>query len=328
MDRHYSHYVYLSVAAILVILAAFIAKSFLAAIVLGAIFAYWFSPIHNKLSKKIRELPSAIIIAVTLFATVVTVVQYGLYLLLRELSKIAVYIDRLEVGAAVSSFFGTELTKALTMKSMGHKIITSMTNDLSDIIYTLPSAVISLFVFIMVFFYLLKDGDRVYKWLKYNIPFPKDKRHQFVDSIKNYVDAFLKSELLVALAQGIVCAIGFYIFGLSDYILLGAIAATLFSVLPVIGPYLLYVPIGVILALRGNAATGIGLLIYGLSIGSLLDYIVRPNLTGKYAKMHPILVLVGILGGFNVFGVAGIFVGPIVLGICITLIEALGERSR
>jgi len=327
MERDYSYYIYLAVVIILAVLAVLILRSYLTALILGAIFAYWFSPLHKKLSKRIRPLPSAIAISVALFLMVMSVMQYGLYLLLRELNKVALYFQSMDVSQTVSSIFGVELKNALTLKSIGAKLVASITTDLSGIIYSLPLAIISMFVFIMVFFYLLKDGERLYGWVKQHIPFPVDRRHQFVQSTKNYVDAFLKSELLIAITQGIVCAVGFYLFGLKDYMLLGGLAAALLSVIPVIGPYLLYTPVGMIIASQGNVATGVGLLIYGLAIGSLLDYIIRPNLTGKYAKMHPLLVLIGILGGFEVFGIAGIFVGPIVLGICTTLVGTLGERK-
>jgi len=327
MERNYSHYIYLAVVVILAVLAILILKSYLTALILGAIFAYWFTPLHRKLSGHIRPLPSAIVISVALFLVVMSVMQYGLYLLLRELNKVAGYFQSLDVSKAVYSIFGIEFKNALTLKSIGSKVVASITSDLSEIIYSLPLAIIGMFVFIMVFFYLLKDGERLYGWIKQHIPFPVEKRHHFVESIKNYADAFLKSELLIALTQGIVCAIGFYLFGLKDYMLLGGLAASLLSVLPIIGPYLLYTPVGVIIASQGNVTKGIGIIIYGLAIGSLLDYIVRPNLTGKYAKMHPLLVLIGILGGFEIFGVAGIFVGPIVLGICTTLIGTLGEKK-
>ena len=65
----------------------------------------------------------------------------------------------------------------------------------------------------------------------------------------------------------------------------------------------------------------IGLLIFGLTLGSILDYIVRPQLTGKYANIHPFIILLGILGGIVAFGIVGIIIGPIVLSALIIVIR-------
>jgi len=139
------------------------------------------------------------------------------------------------------------------------------------------------------------------------------------------MNAFLKAHIIIGILQGIICAIGFYIFGLSEYVLIGALAAALLSILPIIGPYILYVPVGIIVVLQGHTGLGAGLIIYGLAFGSLLDYVVRPEIVGKYASMHPLAVLLGVLGGLAVFGIVGVFVGPIVLGLCVTVIESLSD---
>ncbi|MBI2041345.1 MAG: AI-2E family transporter [DPANN group archaeon] len=87
-------------------------------------------------------------------------------------------------------------------------------------------------------------------------------------------------------------------------------------------PYALYIPIAVITILNGDVNAGIGLLAYGLVTGSILDYILRPYLAGKHADAHPLLILLGVLGGLILLGPAGIIVGPVILLGAVTVLKS------
>jgi len=323
--QKYSAYVYLGLIIFLAILAILIVRPFFTTIVFAAVFAYWLLPVHERLSKHIRRMPSAIILSVLLFVVLLAIIQYGLFVFIREVGNISAALRDVSVSDVIAGLFNKELMSSYTVKSILSKLAATFTSKASSLLYEIPSFIVSFLTFILTFFYLLLDGPKIAAWLKKNIPFPKDKRQKMVASMRGYMNAFLKAHIIIGILQGIVCAIGFYIFGLNEYVLIGALAAALLSILPIIGPYILYVPVGVIVALQGHTGMGAGLIIYGLAFGSLLDYVVRPEITGKYASMHPLAVLLGVLGGLAVFGLVGVFIGPIVLGLCVTIIESLSE---
>lgn len=320
-----SVYVYFGFVILLIVLAILILKPFFATIAFAAVFAYWLFPLHRRLSKRINDTISATLISAVLFLGLLALIQYGLFIFVREVVNLSGELSTLNMNSTLASFFGKDILSAYTTRTILNNVASTFASRATSLIYGLPTLIVSFFTFILAFFYFLKDGRRIGSWLKNNIPFPKDKRNKLLRGAKEYVDAFLKAQLVIGLLQGIVCALGFFLFGLNEYILVGSLAAALLSILPIVGPYILYVPIGAVLYLQGNYAVGIGILIYGLAIGSFLDYIIRPQLTGKYASMHPLSVLVGVLGGMVVFGLAGIFIGPIVLGLCITVIEGISE---
>ena len=70
------------------------------------------------------------------------------------------------------------------------------------------------------------------------------------------------------------------------------------------------------------------LLLYGIFVLSFIDHFLKPKLIGDKAEVHPILVLVGVLGGLNIFGPVGLILGPIILALLITFIDIYAEEQR
>ena len=75
------------------------------------------------------------------------------------------------------------------------------------------------------------------------------------------------------------------------------------------------------LILQGETFAGIGLLVYGIVIVTNIDNVVRPKLISERSKLHPVLVLVGVLGGLKMVGLSGMLVGPLVLALLVALIQ-------
>jgi len=135
----------------------------------------------------------------------------------------------------------------------------------------------------------------------------------------------------VATAQGALGAIGFYIFGIESAIFWGVVM-TIFALLPLIGPAIVWIPAASLLLINGiilnsywGMGVGVGLFLYGLFIISTSDNILRMKLVGDKAEVHPLTVLVGIIGGINLFGLTGIFIGPIALSLLITYFKDLSS---
>ena len=121
-----------------------------------------------------------------------------------------------------------------------------------------------------------------------------------------------------AVVQGLLTALGCWLAGVPRPVLLGAIAAFL-SVLPVGSP-LVWVPAGLWLLTTGQTGWGIFLLIYGATLISGSDNVVRPYFIARGAQLPFLLTILGVLGGALAFGLLGIFLGPVLLGVGFTLV--------
>jgi predicted PurR-regulated permease PerM len=91
--------------------------------------------------------------------------------------------------------------------------------------------------------------------------------------------------------------------------------------LPLIGTPIVWVPAGVSLILNGSTVRGIGLLIYGALLVMNVDNVLRPRLMSGRTKVHPVLLLIGVLGGLQVFGFVGLLVGPLILALLVAFIK-------
>ena len=154
------------------------------------------------------------------------------------------------------------------------------------------------------------------------MPFEANQRKRIIRNIQQYLNAFIHVQVVIGIVQGVLAAIGFWIFGL-PYPLLAGFAAGIFSILPIIGPYVLYVPVGIFTYASFGLTTALGIIIYGLTLGSIMDYLVRPFFYGKKVRMHPLVMFLGIFGGMKVMGFIGIIIGPIILSIAIALFKEL-----
>jgi predicted PurR-regulated permease PerM len=144
------------------------------------------------------------------------------------------------------------------------------------------------------------------------------------ENLRRYAKAFIQIWLIIGIIQGIVAVIGFTLFGL-PYAILAGFLVMIFSILPVVGPGTVYIPVGIWLILRGEINTGVCLMIYGLAIGGFLDYVIRPYYAGRWSAVHPLIILLGIFGGLFVLGPSGFIVGPILLMLIMAVIQGAGS---
>ncbi|MCJ8152978.1 AI-2E family transporter [Chryseobacterium sp. SSA4.19] len=125
---------------------------------------------------------------------------------------------------------------------------------------------------------------------------------------------------VVALGQGIVALIGYFIFGAPSPILLFALTAAA-SMIPVVGAAIVYIPVCVFMIAEGDTGTGLGLAAYCLIIVGLTDNLLRFTLLKKLEDIHPLNTVFGIIMGMNLFGFMGLIFGPIMVSLTLLLIQ-------
>ncbi len=310
----------LAVVLISAILAFLVIKPFITALIFAAVIAYLLYPLHLNISKKIGYSWSCLILTIASAAIVIAIIAYGTSILLNEVSKAYMFISKLNIQYYDSAIGDT-------LKNLTRILFSKIIEGLSNSITSIPKVLLTFMVFFISLFYFLKDGQKLVDWARSAMPLESEAKNQIIKTMQKYTHAYFYVWALIALLQGIVAALGFYIFSV-PYIILGALSAAVLSFLPVIGPYALYVPVGLTLVLSGEVNAGLGLMVYGLGIGSVLDYVARPYLAGKKAQAHPLIILVGLLGGLALIGPAGIIVGPIILICAITMLSSISSDAQ
>jgi predicted PurR-regulated permease PerM len=179
---------------------------------------------------------------------------------------------------------------------------------------------LGLFLIAVALYYFFLDGDRWRERIVRLMPLRPADTRMFFERFHRVSVAVLVGNLGTALTQAVVATLGYFLFGVPVPLIWGA--ATLFAALiPLVGPALVWIPAALVVGVGNDWLHGGGMALYGLLVVSTVDNIVRPLLTRRGLQLHPLLVFVAVLGGTLAFGLIGLFVGPLVIALVITVLE-------
>jgi predicted PurR-regulated permease PerM len=181
-------------------------------------------------------------------------------------------------------------------------------------------AVASLFIMYLMLYFLLMNTTKVELWLRKQIPFKQANVNKTISELRSMVYSNAIAIPLVAILQGLIGCIGYWIFGAEEVLLMGLLTA-ICSMLPVVGGMIIYLPLGVYQLAIGHTSSGIGILLWGFLIIGSVDNIARFILQKKMANVHPLITLFGVFIGVNMFGFIGIIFGPLLLSMFILLVR-------
>jgi predicted PurR-regulated permease PerM len=179
------------------------------------------------------------------------------------------------------------------------------------------------FVFLYSMYFLQMDGIKLIEKFLYYLPLKTAEERMMLAKFTSVTRATLKGSLLIGLLQGTLAGIAFAVAGIPNAVFWGAVMALL-AAIPNIGAALVWIPAVIILLIQDHWMSGISLALFcGLIVGSL-DNVLRPILVGKDTRMHELLIFLSSLGGIVMFGLPGIFIGPVIASLFISLWEMYG----
>lgn len=180
----------------------------------------------------------------------------------------------------------------------------------------LTNTVLSFFLL----YFMLTDGRKMEQTLHKYIPLQDNN----IDDIWLATHLMVKANAigipLLAVAQAIIAALGYKIFGINSYILWGVLTGVC-SVVPIVGTAVIWVPLCIYLIASGNLGYGIGLAIYSLLITGTVDNILRFTILKRLGDVHPVITALGIIIGIPLFGFMGFIFGPLLISLMLLLIK-------
>ena len=208
-----------------------------------------------------------------------------------------------------------------------------ITENFSAMIFSLPSITLNFFVMLFVMYYSLKDHRLIIANVSRILPLRYPHKLHVLRKFRDVSFAVFYGHLFVALLQGIIAGLGYALLGVKSPFLWAALTA-LFALLPFIGTAFIWLPLAANFFLKwhiegdaGFAVRGIILILYGiLAVGSI-DNFVRPKIISRHAEVHPVLVLLGVLGGLSLFGFVGLILGPVMLALLMILVKIYEEEK-
>jgi len=173
---------------------------------------------------------------------------------------------------------------------------------------------------ILAMFYFFRDGAGIVGRLRKALPFGPSEQNLIVENTRELIFATVISSLVAAAIHGVIGGVAFAATGIQAPLFWGVLMG-FFSLIPLIGSALVWVPLSVGLILGGHLWSGITLVAICSLVVGMVDNFVRPMLISGRGEMSTLLVFIGVLGGINVFGLLGVVAGPIILATAATLLD-------
>jgi predicted PurR-regulated permease PerM len=209
----------------------------------------------------------------------------------------------------------------------GRALATLAASTAGDVLRNLGVFLFDLVVVVFAMFFLFRDGPAVMALVRRVLPFEEANRELVISQAHDLVRASVVSTIAVAAAQGTAGGVLFWALGMTAPVFWGVVMA-FFSLLPVVGAWVVWLPAGLWMLGTGQTASGIVLLAAGGGIVSLIDNVLRPALLAGRAQMNGLLVLISLLGGMTAFGLIGIVIGPVVVATTTSLLSAYTPEAK
>lgn len=313
----------------LFVLAFFVLKPVFMAIIYGLLLAYISRPIYKILNKKIKnEFISTSIVCFGLFLIIILILAVIIGVLFNQVLNLYFSLKGADFTPALSQLISKlgiaspDISSSIidNIKSATSNLIVKFLDSFNGFILNLPSLALRLVVVIFVYFYALKDGDKMLNYLKSVSPLKKENEEKFFQKFKDVTNSVILGQIVVGIIQGGVAGIGYFIFGV-DHALIFTILSIGASIIPVVGPWVIWVPVNFYIFATGRPEIAIGFLLYNIFITSWIDNVTRPLFISKKTQLNSAIVVVGMIGGFFVFGIVGLIIGPLILAYILLILE-------
>lgn len=315
---------------ILAFLSFLILKPFLTYVLFSAILAVVAYPLYEKIKSKLRFAPlAALVIIITIIIIIIVPSIYLTVSIFTQSRDILYNIGASEftqlqkIEDKLEEYFNMEFNFAETIRvwilDFSSTIRPFIIGNIVTLTRTIANFVAGVVLMFFLMFYLFIDGKKIIAQIKEQMPMDKKYKNHLFNRLYQTIQGLFLGLFLTAVLQGVAGGLGYFLFGMPNAVLLGFLTGIV-SLVPFLGAPAVYIPVSIFLLLQGSIIGGIGLLLYGIVILSNIDNLVRPVVVRVRSKVHPLYVILGVVGGVSFLGFSGIIIGPLIL---VLLQEAL-----
>jgi predicted PurR-regulated permease PerM len=315
-------------------------EPFLAALGWAAILVIFFYPMHARFARRFPARRAAIfstlavtisliapaILVTTLFVREAVSISRGMqYSIVEEhapkLEKswawLAQHVPGLDPNANVMGMVEEGVRKQARF----------LAEQLGAILRDIASFIFNLFVMICAMFYFFRNGDEILRGVRSILPFEAEHRDTMMTQAADLISASVMTSLTIAAIQGILGGLGFAIVKLPTPIFWG-VAMGFFSLVPVVGSGLIFVPAVLWLAFTGQWGKAILLLVICAGVSTIVDNVLRPLLLGGRTELSALVIFISVIGGLGLFGMLGLVLGPILVATAAGVLAVYMERPE
>ncbi len=305
--------------SILLALSIYILLPILTSIVTGLLLAYIFYPLYRKIFFVVKEknISSLIVIILAIFIIVLPF-WFLLPLMVRQIFDLYLFLQKFDFTSFINnifpSFSSMNLSRELSssVNNFISNIINSILTGASGFLISLPNLALKAVVVFFVMFFAMRDAELFKSYVASLSPFSKSTHKNISKKFKDVTFSVIYGFIVVGILQGLLTGLGLLIFGVPGVLLL-TVLAILFAIIPILGAWVVWVPVVIYLIMNNHIISGVGLGLYCFIIVSQIDNILRPYIIARKVKISSAIILVGMIGGLISIGILGLILGPLIL---------------
>lgn len=313
-------------SALIMLLGAMLLISlapYVSGLVGGLVLFVLFVPLHTRAVRVMSPRTSAGVMVVLALVLLVVPAASFAGLLLDQAQAIATGVSQGPLLERISGLTIAGIEIGPRLAGMGEKAVTWIGSSAFGLLGTATRIGLNLTISLFVLYYLLLRPDEIWSAVKPYIPFSPASADLLRDRFRDVTVSTVIGTGLIACIQGAIVGIAFWLTGLSNGLFWGVVTVV-FAVLPVVGSGMIWGPGAVSLYLNGHYGGAIALVLLGVILVGNVDVLIRPAVFRRYAQIHPLVTLVGAIGGVGYFGLIGILVGPLAISYFFELIRIYG----
>jgi len=317
----YNKYVSYAIILALVVLFFKMIEPYASYLAIGIVLAILLYPVHARLSRLVKNKISAVITTVLALLIIVIPAIFTISSLASQMISFFSQINTNFIRDASTliteltgqeSYIADNITPMLT--SVGKYLLSSA----PDILGSIAGLGIGLLLMFSMMYYLLVDSDKWDSRIRLILPLESDQKEHLVQVIKKVINSALYGEILIAILQGILGGILFYLLEIPNPVFWGFVMGVL-AFLPFVGTAIVWAPVALMRAVNGEVLAAVIVLMYGMVLMNAVDYLLRPKIIAQASRIHPLTAILGAFGGIHLLGFQGLILGPLIAA----LIEAL-----
>src|SRR6184192_3352113 len=328
------------VLLLLIYLVFRIAEPFLKALAWAAVLVTFFYPMHKRLAKRLSATRAS---AISTFAVTILLIAPAI-LLTTLFVRQAVAISRgvqhslVEQHAPLIAKGWSWLANRIpgmdananifeTLEQGIEKQVGFLAERLGTILKNIAAFVFDLFVMIFAMFYFFRDAGKILGAVRSILPFDAAHQEAMIVQIRELISASVTTSMAVAAIQGALGGLGFAFVGLPAPVFWGVLMA-FFSLIPVVGSGLIFVPASLWLGFTGHWGRAVLLLAICAGVSTVLDNVLRPLLLGGRTELSGLVVFISVVGGVSLFGMLGLVLGPILVAMAAGVLSVYRETAE
>lgn len=305
------------------ILAFLVIKPIVIPIVFGLLFAYIFSPVYKKILSwvKWKNLSASLLMIGLAVLTIIPIV-YFVPIIVKQVFGIYVLLQKINMSNFLNKFLDAHMSIVMgkNLNNIIGQTFSGLINNFTSLIVDLPSLLLQLAVFLFTFYFAIRDSYELKRYVSSLSPFSAATEKKFMKEFRGITNGIIYGQVFVGILQGLLVGAGLLLLGFPEVMTLTFLACA-FAIIPILGSWVVWFPIGIMLLVKGEIFSGVFLLLYGIFFVSTIDNILKPYILSKRSNLPISLSIIGIIGGLYFFGISGLILGPLVLAYVLIIIE-------